>query len=66
MKRFTMLMSVAALSAPLLVSAPTKAQTAAQSGVKPKSSARLEVNHPSMGDTDHQQDTGFHSVLRPH
>ena len=47
MKRFAMLMSVAALAAPLLVSAPTEAQTAAQSGVKPKSSASHKVPmHP--------------------
>jgi hypothetical protein len=47
MKRFAMLMSVAALAAPLLVSAPTEAQTAAQSGGKPKSSASHKVPmHP--------------------
>ena len=43
MKRFAMLMSVAALAAPLLVSAATEAQTAAQSGVKPKGSASHKV-----------------------
>ena len=47
MKRFAMLMSVAALAAPLLVSAPTEAQTTAQSGVKPKSSAsHIVPMHP--------------------
>jgi hypothetical protein len=47
MKRFAMLTRVAALTAPLLVSAPTEAQTAAQSGVKPKGSATHRVPmHP--------------------
>jgi hypothetical protein len=47
MKRFAMLMSVAALAAPLCVSAPTEAQTAAQSGVKSKSSAsHIVPMHP--------------------
>jgi len=38
MKRFAMLMSIAALAAPLLAPAPTEAQTAAQSAVKPNNS----------------------------
>jgi hypothetical protein len=47
MKRIAMLMSVAALAAPLLVSAPTEAQTAAQSGVKPKGSpSHIVPMHP--------------------
>jgi hypothetical protein len=47
MKRFVMLMSIAALAAPLLVSPPAEAQTAAQSGAKPKISASHKVPmHP--------------------
>ena len=47
MKRFAVLTRVAAFAASLLVSAPTEAQTAAQSGVKPKSSASHKVPmHP--------------------
>jgi hypothetical protein len=47
MKRIAMLMSVTTLAAPLLVSPPTEAQTAAQSNAKSKSSAAHKVPmHP--------------------
>ena len=47
MKRIAMLMSVTTLAAPLLMSLPTEAQTAAQSNAKPKSSAVHRVPmHP--------------------
>jgi hypothetical protein len=47
MKCFAMLMSVVALAAPLLVPAPTAAQSGTQSGVKPKSAASHKVPmHP--------------------
>jgi hypothetical protein len=47
MKRFAVLMSVASLAAPLLVSVPTEAQTGAQSGVKPRgSTSHIVPMHP--------------------
>ena len=47
MKRIAMLLTVALLAAPLGVAAPADAQTAAQSGAKPKNSpSRIVPMHP--------------------
>jgi hypothetical protein len=48
MKRIAMLVSIAALAAPLHLSSPAVAQSASQSGVKPKSWATHKVPmHPN-------------------
>jgi hypothetical protein len=47
MTRIAMLLTVAVLAAPLGLAAPAEAQTAAQSGAKPKSSpSHIQPMHP--------------------